>query len=756
MIIPKLKFFKNLVYLSLFLILIIIILLALNSLLTNNQKLINFSDNFNTDIFCSFSIKETKSSVELINEYQFEPEFNYQIPVFPEIKNILCIGKLASYTITGNIVKAQFITNDLIYKIILFLYLTLITLSYFFLKNRKSILLLLLLSMYSLTTFLFVGSFNNLNLNLIEFGLLGFIFLYIVDVIFFNKKNNNFEVFLPFLILLFTNEYLNFLPFVLLVSLLSFTFLFFLIIKKILKINNSDYLQLILYSTINATVSSISIPFTGNHLNYMPKIIYDSFGYLEKDFLLSTNYPYPLFNYLTNQILKVFGFEIINILNYVTEVFVTFIVCLFIKTIYPAFWKSIFLMVTFFTSNVLLANLSNLANINKNTISSYLISAIGNNSLFTSLYQPSMFDVLILILIIFIIQKKFYSASITSVIMISLHTYNLLPVLCVYLAYFFSEKISIKISIKKIKDSFFLLLSLPLIYIFNLKPLSSTLEELILMDKVMTYKRIPIHRLFNGNISVFSNSNFEKLITLTDYQYISGFNYQLEFLILSIVLFFKLKNKFLKIFFLLINLIVTLSILLFITLQNDTIFAIIRNLTPWKLANITYLIGFCYVLKYLVSIFKNNKIFENGMVFVFLIFIFSINTSNLSNDFNNIELTIEPSPYQGLNLINPQDRNIVFITFTFKNKNFITFNSTTANFVAHPYGASDILNWNNQILKYQQFVSGDQNCSSFFYLLESFNAERALFSDIYFVPDFLKKCENLKYDTVYGIYIYEK
>ena len=105
---------------------------------------------------------------------------------------------------------------------------------------------------------------------------------------------------------------------------------------------------------------------------------------------------------------------------------------------------------------------------------SFIKKGIGENQLLTHLFEPSTFDVLILLVIVFLINKSFLAANLTSFISIIMHTYNVLPIFLIYTSYLITGKRSLREVVLKFKNSFLLILSLPIIFFINIIPVSSS------------------------------------------------------------------------------------------------------------------------------------------------------------------------------------------------------------------------------------------------------------------------------------------
>ena len=87
-------------------------------------------------------------------------------------------------------------------------------------------------------------------------------------------------------------------------------------------------------------------------------------------------------------------------------------------------------------------------------------------------YNMLTFDILILLVIVFLINKNFVAANFISFICIVLHTYNIVPIFLIYVSYLLTDKITLNELILKIKNSFLLIIS------FSMFTISTSVMEM--------------------------------------------------------------------------------------------------------------------------------------------------------------------------------------------------------------------------------------------------------------------------------------
>ena len=60
---------------------------------------------------------------------------------------------------------------------------------------------------------------------------------------------------------------------------------------------------------------------------------------------------------------------------------------------------------------------------------------IGENTLITQSFEPTSFDILVLLVIVFMLNNNLVLANIASFISIIFHTYNIIPVFLIYVSF---------------------------------------------------------------------------------------------------------------------------------------------------------------------------------------------------------------------------------------------------------------------------------------------------------------------------------
>jgi hypothetical protein len=318
-----------------------------------------------------------------------------------------------------------------------------------------------------------------------------------------------------------------------------------------------------------------------------------------------------------------------------------------------------------------------------------------------------------------------------------------------------TDKISLNEIILKIKNSFLLIISLPIVFLVNVLPLSDSRQIVLDADNIMTNIRIPMHRLFSGKLSLFGESNKEIIFNLFENDTTKGFHFELEYLIITIILIFLIKNPLIKNLNLLIFLTTVITIFYTYNFQESYITAQIRNVVPWRTSSIVYLFGLVYIINRLTERFKRESlsIFVSFMllfVIYYLSMFVNIDENRLRGDFEEYG-----NLYTGQNLINPNDNFIIFGTSNNWNNDSFSFISTSHNYYGHPYKSSEIIEWYKAIKNINNFFESDPNCEEFEKFIIDTGSERAIFSSENYLPLSILNCKNLIQENYLGYFIYE-
>jgi len=305
---------------------------------------------------------------------------------------------------------------------------------------------------------------------------------------------------------------------------------------------------------------------------------------------------------LTKFIINLFGITSVNFLNYASYFFGLLIVFIFVKSVIGTNWKNVSLIFTLISGRLAIYSFFKDTGWDKNVYqNSFIKNGIGEGQLLTHLFQPTTFDVLILLVIVFLINKNFLAANLISFISIILHTYNVVPIFFIYISYLFTDKKTFNEVFRNLKNSFLLILSLPIIFFTNITSLSSSRQSLIEADNIMSNIRIPMHRSFSGSLSLFGRSNNEVVINLFENNFTQGFHFEIEFVIFTVILIFLIKNPMIKNINILIFLMTVLTIFYTHIFQDSFVSAQIRNIVPWRTSTITYLFALIYISNYLTT-----------------------------------------------------------------------------------------------------------------------------------------------------------
>ena len=524
------------------------------------------------------------------------------------------------------------------------------------------------------------------------------------------------------------------------------------------------------------TINQVSKMFSGNQLNYLPTIIKESFEIFEFDFTSNITYPYPVYKLLNTQLIDLFNFNILNYLNFLSQITIFFVFCLIS---YSFFRKNYFtyglvamvllspsVLQFLFVKIIKLDKFFSLL-VNENIwlykhiilkINDYLSSGFAHFSLFTTSFEPSLFDILLLPALYLFSKEKYFQSFFLCSIALIMHTYNIVPISILVLAYLIKQKS--EISIYQLLPIF---ISFSFVVIYSLNNLSSSSDILLISDNILTNYRIQNHRLFNGQITFLSLMTFDlnnfSFFFGGNYPGTEGFSFELELIILYLIIS-KFIDKNLKLFFRMTFVIIIIS--MFLSYFNDSnIFgAYIRTFTPWRLSILIYFFGsmiainklICllrpkvYILNFLLVIlistfivfeFNNSDSYSNDDVYDVLqpfyrIYNFSpVNTNEdlLREDF--IQVLAKPDSNSQIYLIDYYDTDIIFSTFL----------STSGNYIAHPYKGEEIVSWWENKQRIDK-VFTIENCKEIIKMTVDLGYEGIIFTKKNPAFESLLKCKN--------------
>lgn len=723
---------------------------------TNLNEINSLEELINNEIYCNQHYLTLKNKIDDFGNYDVSVIYK-DIYIFPEIENIFCLGKAVEVISDGNFVYVVSGINQKVFVYIcIAVFLTFIMLFQLFDNEKKLIVTLWIVSLIFVQLYLF-SSFRNPLINFINLIILVILVVAIIESFRQPKlKQINLMIYL-FSIVVCSVIFLKYIYFDYVIYLSIGGFIFLKFIQKLLSLNNYDIGYLILISHIGLILGGIDYPLSLNHINYLPSIFFEiDNSFFSEHYSKDMIFPYPVFASLIKFIINLFGITSVNFLNYVSYFFGLLIIFIFVKSVIGTNWKNVSLIFALISGRLAIYSFFKDTGWDKNVYqSSFIKSGIGEGQLLTHLFQPTSFDVLVLLVIVFLINKNFLAANFTSFISIIFHTYNVLPIFLIYISYLVTDKKSLTEVFNKVKNSFLLILSLPIIFFTNINSLTDSKQSLIEADNIMTVIRIPMHRLFSGNISLLGRSNKEIVVNLFEKNFIQGFHFEIEFVIFTVILIFLIKNPMIKNINILIFLITVLTILYSHILQDSFVSSQIRNIVPWRTSSITYLFALIYIINYLTIKFK-GKIFSFFISSLILYIIFSLSVVAHIND-SRLRVSFEEygNYYTGRNLINPNDDFIIFGASNSGNQDSFSFISTTQNYYGHPYKSSEIVDWYRSIKNINNFFESMPSCEKFSNFIALTNSNRALFSSIDYVPKSITNCSNLIQDNYLGYYVFE-
>lgn len=736
-------------------IVIFLIVSGLFFLLTGNENLdtyksVNEIVN-NGELNCNQHYWTLTNNINNFGEYEIIL-IHRDIYIFPEIENLFCLGKVITMYIENDSIYIVSGTNQKVFNYlttIIFLFFSIIL--YFYEKYTKLIISIWTVLILFVQIYLF-SSFKNPVTSFLNLSIIGL--LLITCILTFRNsglKKYNFSIIIFSIVviaaLILDYIYIDYLIYLSIVG--------FVVLKSIQKIINLKYLdifQLICLSHIGLVLGGVDYPFSRNHLNYLPSIINKHNSYFfDSHYLSNIAYPYPLFEKLMLLIFRIFGLEAVNFLNYFSYFFGLLVIFIFVRFLFEKNWILISLSFSILSGRLAIYSFLEDSGWDKKIYeNSFIKLGIGENPLITHLFEPTTFDVLILLVIVFLLNKNTITANLLAIVSILIHTYNVVPIFLIFISYLFSDKKNLTDIFVKLKNSSLLLFSLPIIYLYNIYPFTTTLIEARASDAILTHIRIPMHRLFSGRFSLFGESRKEYTFDFFQKGIADGFHFELEFFIFALILFYLIKNKFIKNIFFSIFYTTILSLTFVFLFQNNVIAIYMKNIVPWRTSVLMYLLGIIYLLNFLYLKMDKKFSFFTLVIFIILnIFALSdyakIDKDRLRKDIdNNIHTLV------GLNLINPLDDYVIF-----GNSQEINFNSTTENYYAHPYKALDVIDWYNNVEKNLNFFESNPSCDNFQNYINDTGAKRALFSSIKYVPDSVKNCKELKFHEFYQLYFFE-
>ena len=739
-------------------IVIFLIASGLFFLLTGNENLdtyksVNEIVNYG-ELNCNQHYWTLTNNINNFGEYEIIL-IHRDIYIFPEIENISCLGKVISLYIENDSIYIVSGTNQKVFNYltaIIFLFFSILLLFY---KKYTKLIVSLWFVLLTFSQIYFFSSFINPVINFVSLIIMATL-VAISIVTFTNNELKKYNLStLLFTIVAFAALFLDYIFIDYLIFLTVIAILFLKALQNVLKLKYYDIYFIIFLSHIGLILGGIDYPLSRNHVNYLPSVI-NSFNpsYFDSHYLRDLTYPYPLFEKLMLFMLNIFGLESLNFINYLSYFFGLLIVFLFVRYLFKNNWINISLLITVLFGKLAIYSFYKDSGWDERIYNnSFIKMGIGENTLITHLFEPTSFDILVLLVIVFMLNNNLVLANIASFISIIFHTYNIIPVFLIYVSFFLTGGKSLKELLIKTKRSILLLLSLPIIYFINVHPLIDSNLISSQADSIMTQTRIPMHRLFSGNISLFGDSKREVLFNIFNSD-LNGFHFELEFMVVSLILIYLVKNSFLKNLTVVLFAATVLSLAFVFFFENNVVAIQIRNSVPWRVSNIIYLLGIIYLINELCS-----SINLKNFTVIILMFV-SINIFALSGYADIDENRLRPEfknnlIYDDLVLINPNDNYVIFNSYQELEISKVSFISTTPNFYGHPYKPLEIIEWYTEIEIINNFFNLEPSCTEFSRFLKDKNIERAIFSSEYYIPNSITNCENLVEEKLYGLFMYE-
>ena len=515
-------------------------------------------------------------------------------------------------------------------------------------------------------------------------------------------------------------------------------------------------------SFIYLTVNQVSEMYSGNQLNYLPPIIKENFEIFQLDFTANITYPYPVYKFFVVQLIDLVNINVLNYLNFLALFTIFFVICLvsysFFKETFFTFGLITLILLSPSIMQFLFVKIFKIDKlfgffVNENIwlykhiilkINDYISSGFAHFSLFTTSFEPSLFDILLLPAIYLFSKEKYFESFLLCSISLIMHTYTIVPISILILTYLIKKKK--QCSVYELLPIFF---SFSFVVVYSITNLSSSSDVLLVSDNILTNYRMQNHRLFNGQLTLFSLITFDisdfSIYLGGNYPGTEGFQFELELIIFYLIIARFIDDN-LKLFFKIIFSIIIVSTFLSYFNESNIIGSYIRTFTPWKLSVLIYFFGSLLVInKFVILIGKNSYILNSLLIILisaFVAFEFN-NVDSYSNDKtyqvkqpfyriynfsplnNNHELLRsdftealnKPVNNSGIYLIDYYDTKIIFSTFF----------STSGNYIAHPYKGDEVINWWENKKKIDEIFRRD-NCNEIVKMASELGYEGIIFT----------------------------
>lgn len=541
------------------------------------------------------------------------------------------------------------------------------------------------------------------------------------------------------------------------------------------------------FSFVFLTLNQIMPLFSGNQIYYLPAILKDKIGLLNFDFNANITYPYPSYKFLVETIIDIFGINILNILDFLALLISFFLLCyvsfLFFKKNYISFTLILLVLLSpgilqflfvkvlridrffslFTDGNIFLYKHIILK------INDYISSGLAHFTIIPTSFEPSFFGILLLPSIYLFSKEKYLNSFILGSFAVIMHTYNIVPTSILLLAYFLKQKN--KVSIIEVSP---LIVVFTFVSVYSINNLSSSNEIFVLADNILTNNKMQNHRMFNGQITLFSLATFD----LTEFKFrfggnypgLGGFPFELELIIFYFIIK-KLSDKNTNLYFTITFYAIIASLILSYFNQSNIIGAYIRTFTPWRLSLLIYFFGTLFLFNKLIDLVNRNLLFINltfiTLIFSFVLFEFNNRPSEseyviydlespfwritnfLPNNQNedrlriNINEVMEPLfEDSGQYLADFEETDLVFNTFT----------STSGNINGHPYKPDEIIEWWSKHQDSDNIFDNQKSCEEIIQFAKDNDYEGIIFSKTNRSFQTLKNCGDTEIEEN-GIYV---
>ena len=233
-------------------------------------------------------------------------------------------------------------------------------------------------------------------------------------------------------------------------------------------------------------------------------------------------YPYPVYKFFVVQLIDLVNINVLNYLNFLALFTIFFVICLvsysFFKETFFTFGLITLILLSPSIMQFLFVKIFKIDKlfgffVNENIwlykhiilkINDYISSGFAHFSLFTTSFEPSLFDILLLPAIYLFSKEKYFESFLLCSISLIMHTYTIVPISILILTYLIKKKK--QCSVYELLPIFF---SFSFVVVYSITNLSSSSDVLLVSDNILTNYRMQNHRLFNGQLTLFSLITFD-------------------------------------------------------------------------------------------------------------------------------------------------------------------------------------------------------------------------------------------------------